>query len=154
MTEIASPPSSIIELTPQILFERYKESFSPLVSLFERKVGQTAFALADVARIITYFSIDLVPKLMSDVGKLSSLAGSQKKDLVIDSVKFILSQIFLQLDDTNGDLPVYLEEAILIGVNPTIEVLLQVEGDKLVFNAKTKNCLQRFITCCSFCKKN
>ncbi len=134
MPTITTLPSIPQELTSETLYNKYKEELSPFINLLEKKFGQTSFALADVARIITYFSIDLVPKMMSDVGKISSLSGLEKKEFIISTVKFILVKIFQELDETAGDLPVFLEEAILIAVNPTINVLIDVENDKIVFN--------------------
>lgn len=134
----------------ETLYNKYKEELSPLLNLLERKFGETTFALADVSRIITYFSMDLVPKMMSDVGKISTLSGLEKKDLIIDAVKFILKKIFEQLDNTAGDLPQYMEEAILIAVNPTINVLIDVENDKILFNKQLLTRAQKLkeLCCC------
>lgn len=135
-------------LDPQALYDKYKDDLSPFIDLLEKRVGSTIFSFTDVSKIITYFSIVLVPKMMSDVGKIQSLAGSDKKDLIVKTIKFILTQVFLELDETSGDVPKLLEEAILIAVDPTIEVLIQVENDKLVFNPKTASRLKKLRELC------
>lgn len=124
------------------LFEKYRTRLDGIIGQIKDKRE------AAVPAILAEITTQIIPAMMSDVGKIKSLSGTEKKQLIIDSVDLSITEIFKELnkipelaaatwDETLRDL-------LLTLIGPLINLLISVENNEIKFNKKVSGCF----TCC------
>lgn len=123
-----------MSVTKDTLYNKYLDEFETIF-------GQvTKDKAAAIPFIIAEISTKMIPDLMTDVGKIKSMSGDDKKQLIIDTVEFAISKGFEELNK----IPELAESSwdemvrdILLKMAPrVIDLLISVEKDKIVFNKK------------------
>ena len=103
-----------------------------------------------VADIIRTIVVDIVPKAMDALRAVQGLDGQSKKQLVLDLVEHIITQLYvmlnhyLELDGVSWD--EYLRDTLQIILPSMINRLVQVEQGKLKFTSP-KGC--KWLPCCT-----
>ncbi len=136
---------SVVSLpAPQTVYDSYDQSIAPLLGLFHATEN---YDLLFYATVISYFTTNIVPKMMVQAGTFSLATGSQKKQWVIDNIKYILSRVLDRVDLGEWE---FLESAIVLAVDPTINLLIEVEQDQIQFNTRALTVAQKikkFLLC-------
>ena len=134
------------DINAHTLFEKYE---SELNKIFNQ-------ILADKERAIPYIVMKIttqtVPSMASDLGRVTSLSGSIKKQLIIDAIELAINEIFQKLnkfpefaDETWDD---DLKALLLTLIGPILDNLIAVENGRLVFNKTVTTGLFKLFSCC------
>lgn len=131
-----------MSLNSQILFNTYKEIFTELISKIRTEKE------AAIPGIIAAIATNIVPSMMTDVGRIKTLSGSEKRDLIIETVDFALDTIFEELNKIPELAKASWDETIhsyLDTLLPSIiKLLISVENNEIKFNKKLSKC----VGCC------
>lgn len=84
---------------------------------------------------------EAVTSFMSIVGQIKNMRGADKKQLVIDTILFVL-------DNTNAGALEIVEPVVKQMIPYAIDSLIDVEKGTMRFNPKVKNKLQSCFPCC------
>lgn len=142
-----SAPNSIP--TPDSFFATYTGEVTLLETLLKTSAG--------IPEIISLFTTILIPKLIYDLNTIRSLSDDQKKQLLIDTVKFFISTVYKDLLSkgvlSNTELNGIIEESVLKVVDPTINMLIDIKNGDLILQPATKTFAQKLRTVfCPCCK--
>jgi hypothetical protein len=129
--------------TAEELYEKYKDTISEVI------VGIKTQKEAAIPRIVVVITTDIVPKMMKDVGRLKTLYGSEKRQLIIDSIELAIEKTFFELNKIPelkaASWDETLRDYLLVLIPPTIKLLVDVEQKNITFNRKISGCF----TCCT-----
>ena len=124
------------------LYNRYKRSIQDIIKIVQTNNDTPNELLA--ASIISKLTLEILPLMMKDVGQLTNLSGEDKKKTIVDSLKYALTDTFKELNKipalSKAKWDELLLSALLSSVPATIDLLIKVEGSKLVFNKKISSC--------------
>jgi len=123
------------------LYANYQKEITDIVNqIVEKKALAIPFILGDLAT-------EVVPQMMKDVGAITKLSGSDKKQLILDAVDLAIVDIFSELNEKtelkNESWDEILRDILRKALPKIIDLLIKVEQDKLVFNKKL-SCLSCF----------
>jgi hypothetical protein len=136
-------------LTPQSLFTQYRDELTTAIAVIQTQ------GKAGIPVLVAQILVQIVPSMMSDVGKITSLSGAEKKQLIIDTLSLAITEGFAEL---NKD-PVFaatqvdemVRDLLLKLVAPLIDTFVKIEDGHLVFN-KTPSCCGGFFSRFACCK--
>ena len=131
-----------MSITGDDLYSRYKTTITDVVLLIQTKQG------AAVPQILTTIATEVVPAMMFDVGRIKTLSGTEKRDLILAAVTLATTETFKEVnkipelaaaswDETVRDL-------LLELIPPLIKLLISVEKKDVKFNKKLAGCF----SCC------
>lgn len=125
------------------LYQQYEKDITKIVSSV-RKQKEAA-----IPGIVATIATDIVPQMMKDVGHIKMLSGSEKRQLIIDSIELAIEKSFTEINKIpelkNASWDETLRDYLLVLIPPTIKLLIDVERKNITFNRKIKGCF----TCCT-----
>lgn len=116
------------------LANQYRSEFKTLGG---KITSEKENALPFIINRITTF---IIPSLMKDVGRIENISGEDKKLLVIDTVIKLMDVTFDTVDQTLKSEIMwdnYLHATIKYTLPAIIDMLIEVENGKIVFNKKS-----------------
>ena len=129
--------------TAEELYSKYETAIN---DVFNDVKTQQQSAIPQIVAVIT---TDIVPQMMKDVGQLKKLSGSEKRQLIIDSIELGIEKSFYELNKIPelkaASWDETLRNYLLVLIPPTIKLLIDVERKNITFNRKISGCF----TCCS-----
>lgn len=129
-------------------------SADDLYSKYQKTIHQIILNIqqdkeAAIPRIIAVISTEIVPAMMSDVGRIKDLSGTEKRDLILDSIELAIEKTFAELNKipelAAASWDETLRDLLLTLVPPLIKLLISVENKDIKFNKKFSGCFK----CCS-----
>jgi len=96
--------------------------------------------------IVSRISLTVVPNMMHDVATIQGLTGHQKKQLVEDAIICIIDRIHQKIDLEDQIWDDYVRDMLKTIIPPTIDLLIDVEKGKLVFNKRTRTLVSSCIS--------
>lgn len=129
-------------ITARSLYITYRQRITAIISIV--KTDKEAAIPAIIAAITT----DIVPSLMTDLGRVKSLSGSEKRDLIIETIDYSIDQVFEELNKIpelkEASWDETLHSFLEVLLPPIIKLLISVENNELKFNKKFSKC----VGCC------
>jgi hypothetical protein len=142
----SAPAAANETMEQRLIREMYEANESIIKEIITQVATQKEKAVPFVILEVTTL---LVPNLMKTVGTFSFLQGSEKKRLVIETIKFTITKVFDELNKftnlSQEDWDEHVEQVLLLTVPALIENMLAVEKGKLKFSPE-KSWL-RFFMC-------
>lgn len=117
------------------LYDKFRDEFQIYVKRVE-KDGEKA-----TPYIISRTTLVIVPRMMIEVGKIKSLSGIQKKQLIIDTTIYAIEETFKTLNNkTNLKTETWDEDIrdLLLALLPmTIDLAIEIDKGHLKFNTSS-----------------
>ena len=132
-----------MSLTAEDLYAKYEVTLTQIISSVQ-KDGQAA-----IPGIIATIATEIVPAMMTDVGSIKSMSGTDKRELIIETVDLAITKIFEELNKipalAKASWDEVLRDLLLTIIPPLIKLLISVENNDIVFNKQIAKCS----SCCT-----
>lgn len=132
-----------MSITADSLYAKYQKTLNNIISSI-RVDKELA-----IPRIIAVIATDVIPSMMIDVGKIKTLDGTEKRDLILDAVQIAIKKTFAELNKipelAAASWDETLRDLLLTLVPPLIKLLIKVENKQIKFNKSVSGCFK----CCA-----
>lgn len=127
-----------MSLTASDLIAKYQSTINETISSIKQEKE------AAIPGIIATISTEIVPNMMVDVGKLTALDASEKRDLIVEAITSGIAEAFKELNEIPELAAASWDETIrdhvLTLIPGLMKLLLKVEGNQITFNKKSLSC--------------
>ena len=127
-----------MSFTAEDLYAKYQDSLTRVISIIKEQKG------AGVSEIVAVIATEIIPAMMSDVGRLKSLSGVEKRQLILDAIDIAVKETFKELNKipelAAASWDETLRDHILKLLPPLIKLLISIENNEIRFNKKVSGC--------------
>lgn len=131
-----------MSITADDLYAKYQQSLLEIISTVQHQQA------AAIPQIIATIATEIIPAMMSDVGRIRTLDGLEKRDLILASIELAIKKIFEELNQipelAAASWDETLRDLLLTLLPPLIKLLISVEQNEIKFNKKMTSCF----SCC------
>lgn len=125
-----------MSFTAQTLYSKYSTNISDMIKTIQMKKESA------VPDIIATISTSILPSMMADLGDIKTLTGSEKKQLILDAIKLLVDNGFIELNklpDIRAASWDHTVHGYLDTLLPAlVDLLIRVENNHITFNKKDK----------------
>lgn len=125
-----------MSFTAQTLYSKYSTTISDMIKTIQKKKE------AAVPDIIATISTVILPSMMADLGDVKTLTGAEKKQLIINAIKLLVDNGFIELNKLPDIRAASWDETVhgyLNSLLPAlVDLLINVENNNITFNKKDK----------------
>ena len=130
-------------MTADDLYAKYQKTLLEIISTIQQDKE------AAIPSIIAVIATEVIPAMMSDVGRIKNLSGTEKRDLILDAIELSIEKTFAELNKipelAAASWDETLRDLLLTLVPPLIKLLISVENNEIKFNKKVTGCFK----CCT-----
>lgn len=124
------------------LYIKYEKAITRIISVIQKD------RKAAIPGIITAISTEIIPSMMADVGRIRSLSGTEKRELILETIELAIKKTFAELNKipelAAASWDETLRDLLLTLIPPLIKLLIRVENNEIKFNKKVTSCF----SCC------
>lgn len=132
-----------MSITADELYAKYEKTITRIIAAIQKDKE------AAIPGIIAAITTEIIPAMMSDVGRVKSLGGTEKRELILETIELAIKKTFKELNKipelAAASWDETLRDLLLTLVPPLIKLLISVENNEIKFNKKVSGCF----SCCT-----